>query len=82
VDRAGMRIGVGARDAGDHFLTRTLKAATLVRNDGGVGDAVVKALLAGELDAYAGNRRDCTKPQRKRRACGSCRTISMASSRP
>jgi polar amino acid transport system substrate-binding protein len=55
-DRAGVRIGVGARDAGDYFLTRTLKAATLVRNDGGVGDSVVKALLAGELDAYAGNR--------------------------
>jgi polar amino acid transport system substrate-binding protein len=56
VDRPGIRIGVGARDAGDYFLTRTLKAATLVRNEGGVGDAVVKALLAGELDAYAGNR--------------------------
>jgi len=56
VDRAGVRIGVGARDAGDYFLTRTLKAATLVRNDGGVGEAVLKALLAGELDAYAGNR--------------------------
>jgi polar amino acid transport system substrate-binding protein len=55
-DRAGVRIGVGARDAGDYFLTRTLKAATLMRNEGGVGDAVVKALLAGELDAYAGNR--------------------------
>jgi polar amino acid transport system substrate-binding protein len=55
-DRAGVRIGVAARDAGDYFLTRTLKAATLVRNEGGVGDAVVKALLAGELDAYAGNR--------------------------
>lgn len=55
-DRAGVRIGVGARDAGDYFLTRTLKAATLVRNEGGVGDGVVKALLAGELDAYAGNR--------------------------
>jgi polar amino acid transport system substrate-binding protein len=55
-DRTGIRIGVGARDAGDYFLTRTLKAATLVRNEGGVGDAVIKALLAGELDAYAGNR--------------------------
>jgi len=55
-DRAGVRIGVGARDAGDYFLTRTLKAATLMRNEGGVGDAVIKALLAGELDAYAGNR--------------------------
>src|SRR3954468_9159262 len=56
VDRPGVRIGVGARDAGDYFLTRTLKAATLVRNEGGVWVAVVKALLAGELDAYAGNR--------------------------
>ena len=56
VDRAGVRIGVGARDAGDYFLTRTLKAATLTRNEGGVGDAIVKSLLAGELDAYAGNR--------------------------
>src|ERR1044071_701707 len=55
-DRAGVRIGVGARDAGDYFLTRTLKAATLVRNEGGIGDATMKALLAGELDAYAGNR--------------------------
>ena len=55
-DRAGVRIGVGLRDAGDYFLTRTLKAATLVRNEGGIGDAVTKALLAGELDAYAGNR--------------------------
>ena len=55
-DRAGVRIGVGARDAGDYFLTRTLKSATLVRNDGGIGDAIVKALLAGELEAYAGNR--------------------------
>lgn len=55
-DRAGMRIGVGARDAGDYFLTRTLKHAELKRNDGGIGDAMVKQLLAGELDAYAGNR--------------------------
>lgn len=56
VDRAGVRIGVGLRDAGDYFLTRTLKNAELKRNEGGIGDAMVKALLAGELDAYAGNR--------------------------
>ena len=55
-DRAGVRIGVGARDAGDYFLTRTLKAAELKRNEGGIGDAIVKGLLAGEIDAYAGNR--------------------------
>lgn len=56
VDRAGVRIGVGARDAGDYFLTRTLKHAELKRNEGGISDALVQALLAGELDAYAGNR--------------------------
>jgi len=55
-DRAGVRIGVGIRDAGDYYLTRTLKHAELKRNEGGIGDATVKALLAGELDAYAGNR--------------------------
>jgi polar amino acid transport system substrate-binding protein len=55
-DRPGVRIGVGLRDAGDYFLTRTLKHAELKRNEGGISDALVKALLAGELDAYAGNR--------------------------
>ena len=39
-----------------YFLTRTLKNAELKRNEGGIGDATVKLLLAGELDAYAGNR--------------------------
>ena len=29
-DRTGLRIGVGARDAGDYFLTRTLKAAATI----------------------------------------------------
>src|SRR2546421_2833162 len=55
-DRAGVRIGVGARDAGDYFLTRTLKHAELKRSEGGIGDAAVKLLLGGELEAYAGNR--------------------------
>ncbi len=55
-DRAGVRIGVGKNDAGDYFLTRTLRHAELKRNDGGIGEAAVKQLLAGELDAYAGNR--------------------------
>jgi polar amino acid transport system substrate-binding protein len=55
-DRAGVRIGVGARDAGDYFLTKALTHAELKRNEGGISDTIVKALLAGELDAYAGNR--------------------------
>jgi polar amino acid transport system substrate-binding protein len=55
-DRPGVRIGVGLRDAGDYFLTKALKNAELKRNEGGISDAIVKALLSGELDAYAGNR--------------------------
>jgi polar amino acid transport system substrate-binding protein len=55
-DRAGVRIGVGARDAGDYFLTRTLKNAELKRNEGGNLDAAIKQLAAGEIHAYAGNR--------------------------
>lgn len=55
-DRAGIRIGVGARDAGDYYLTRTLKNAELKRNEGGNLDAALKQLAAGEVDAYAGNR--------------------------
>jgi len=55
-DRSGIRIGVGARDAGDHFLTRTLKHAALKRNEGGNLDAAIRQLAAGEIDAYAGNR--------------------------
>ena len=55
-DRAGVRIGVGARDAGDHFLTRTLKHAELKRNEGGNIEVALKQLAAGEIDAYAGNR--------------------------
>ena len=55
-DRAGIRIGVAARDAGDYFLTRTLKNAELKRNEGGNLDVALKQLAAGEIDAYAGNR--------------------------
>ena len=55
VDRAGVRIGITARDAGDLYLTRVLKAATLVRGEG-MTDAVIQSLLAGELTAFAGNR--------------------------
>src|ERR1043165_7979782 len=34
VDRPGVRLGVGLNDAGDYFLTRTLKNAELKRNPG------------------------------------------------
>ena len=56
IDRAGMRIGVATRDAGDLFLTRNLKAAELVRNPGGNLDVAVAKLNAGEIAAYAANR--------------------------
>jgi polar amino acid transport system substrate-binding protein len=55
-DRAGVRIGVATRDAGDLFLTRTLKQAVLKRNPGGDLDKAVQMLRAGEIDAYAANR--------------------------
>ena len=56
VDRAGTRIGVATRDAGDLFLTRNLKQAELIRNPGGNLDVAVAKLNAGEIDAYAANR--------------------------
>ena len=56
VDRAGVRIGVGLNDAGDYFLTRTLKNAELKRNPGGDLSVALRQLEAGEIDAYAANR--------------------------
>jgi polar amino acid transport system substrate-binding protein len=51
IDRAGVRIGVNLKSAYDLFLTRTLKAATLVRGDDGI------AVFAKDgLDAAAGVR--------------------------
>ncbi len=35
IDRSGLRIGVNERDAGDYFLTRTLKNAEIKRNPTG-----------------------------------------------
>jgi polar amino acid transport system substrate-binding protein len=49
VDRAGVRVGVNKGSAYDLFLTRTLKAAQLVRGDSGI-DLFVK----DKLDAAAG----------------------------
>jgi polar amino acid transport system substrate-binding protein len=56
VDRPGVRIGVGLNDAGDYFLTRTLKNAELKRNPGGDLAVAPRQLEAGEIDAYAANR--------------------------
>ena len=56
LDRAGMRIGVGERDAGDLFLSRNLEAAELRRMPSSDLPAGIKLLMAGDLDAYAANR--------------------------
>jgi polar amino acid transport system substrate-binding protein len=61
VDRPGIRVGVGARDAGDYFLTRTLRHATLKRNEAGSTDVALAWLKAGEVDVYAGNRQRMTE---------------------
>jgi len=54
-DRAGVRIGVGAKNAADLFLTRTLKQAQLVRVPDNI-DAAVELLRAGKADLFASNR--------------------------
>jgi polar amino acid transport system substrate-binding protein len=56
VDRLGIRIGVCLNDAGDYFLTRTLKNAELKGNPGGDLAVALRQLEAGETDAYAANR--------------------------
>lgn len=56
IDQAGLKIGVGERDAADLFLDRTLKTAKLVRNPGGSLDTALTQLSTGQIDAYAANR--------------------------
>ncbi|MDB5597968.1 MAG: amino acid transporter substrate-binding protein [Xanthobacteraceae bacterium] len=56
VDKAGIRIGVAARDAGDFFLTRTVKHAELVRFEAGNLTSGLEALAYGRIDAFAANR--------------------------
>jgi len=55
VDRPGVRIAVAARSAYDLWLARNIKAAQLVRSEGG-GDAAFTAFVDGRLDALAGLR--------------------------
>ncbi|HSE04751.1 MAG TPA: transporter substrate-binding domain-containing protein [Methylomirabilota bacterium] len=54
VDRAGVRIAVSEKSAYDHFLTRTIKHATLVRAPG--NSAGLGLLQAGRADVIAGVR--------------------------
>ena len=54
-DRSGIRIGVGAGDAVDLHLSRTLKAAQIVRPTNRTIEEFVRLLTAKEIDAYAAN---------------------------
>jgi len=54
VDREGLRIAVSEKSAYDHFLTRTIKRATLVRAAG--NSAGLGLLQRGQADVIAGVR--------------------------
>jgi polar amino acid transport system substrate-binding protein len=54
VDREGVRIAVSEKSAYDHFLTRNIKHATLVRGSG--NSAGLGLLQAGRADVIAGVR--------------------------
>jgi polar amino acid transport system substrate-binding protein len=54
IDRQGMRIAVSEKSAYDHFLSRNLKHATLVRGTG--NSAGLGLLQAGKADVIAGVR--------------------------
>src|SRR4029079_2449065 len=54
VDRAGVKVGVGERNAADLFLTRSLKHAELVRTADNLRSAA-DLLKSGRVNAYATN---------------------------
>ena len=60
VDAPDVRIGVRKGDAGEFFLTRTLKNATLLRDDAGSLEDAARQLRAGAISAYAANRHRLT----------------------
>ena len=63
VDRAGTRVAVGAGSAYDLFLTREIKAATLVRAP--TSPAVVDMMVAQNLDVAAGVRQQLEADARR-----------------
>jgi polar amino acid transport system substrate-binding protein len=56
VDRAGIVLGATQGDAGELYLSRTLKNAKVDRNRGGDMDLALKMLKSGEIAAYGTNR--------------------------
>lgn len=63
VDKPGIRIAVGAKSAYDLFLTREIKAATLVRTNSSA--EVISAFLGQNLDVAAGVRQQLEADQAK-----------------
>jgi polar amino acid transport system substrate-binding protein len=56
VDRPGVVLGATQGDAGELFLTRTLKNAELKRNRDGNMEIALEMLRSGEIQAYGTNR--------------------------
>ncbi len=65
IDRPGVRIGVGAADAADLVLSRTLRQAELRRGEARTIEALVAVMQGGTVDAYAGNRQRLLEAQSK-----------------
>ncbi|MEW6452725.1 MAG: transporter substrate-binding domain-containing protein [Pseudomonadota bacterium] len=61
MDKAGLKLGVGERDAGDFYLTRNLKNAELKRVPPANIDNAIAMLRSGEFDAFAANRQRLTE---------------------
>jgi polar amino acid transport system substrate-binding protein len=61
IDRAGVKVGVTARDTADLVLTRTLRSAEIRRNSTGSVDTAVTWLADGAVDAYGTNRQRLTE---------------------
>jgi len=61
MDKAGHKLGVGERDAGDFYLTRNLKNAELKRVAPGNIDNSIAMLKSGEFHAFAANRQRLTE---------------------
>jgi polar amino acid transport system substrate-binding protein len=61
IDRAGIKVGVTARDTADLFLSRSLTAAELRRNATGTLEIAIAWLADGAVNAYGTNRQRLTE---------------------
>ncbi len=81
VDRAGVRIAVLVNGAPDQYLTKNLKAATLVRIPGATTE-IVEALRTGKADVYGSNAENVQAAADalpgSKIVPGAFRTVSMA----